>query len=87
MFTAALEAGYCRPTSVDSSRSGSVVTPIEPIPEDTLTITGFSDRASSGTNACVTRTSPTTLVAKTVSTSAGRDLGHGHHRRPRSPRC
>ena len=41
------------------------------MPLETLTITGFDERSSSGTNACVTRTTPTTLVAKTSSSIAG----------------
>ena len=50
---------------------------IEPMPLETLTITGFDELASSGMNTCVTRTSPTTLVAKTRSTSAGVTSGTG----------
>ena len=39
-------------------RSGSLVTPIEPMPLDTFTTTGFEDCSSSGRNACSTRTGP-----------------------------
>ena len=39
---------------VCSTRSGSEVTVIEPMPEETLTITGAHERASSGRNAWVT---------------------------------
>ena len=63
MFTAVFEAGYAMPISVDSNRSGSVVTAIEPIPLETFTITGLSEPSSSGRNACVTRTTPNTLVS------------------------
>ena len=43
---------------VDSTRDGSWVKASEPMPLETLTMTGLSERSSSGSNACVTRTTP-----------------------------
>src|SRR4051794_19656305 len=65
MFRAALEDGQARPTSVDSRRAGSVVTASEPMPLETFTTTGASERSSSGKKAWSTRTGPRTLVSYT----------------------
>ena len=58
MFTAVFEAGYGRPTNVDSILAGSLVIVIDPIPLDTFTMAGFCERSSNGRNACVVRTMP-----------------------------
>src|ERR1700686_5130895 len=41
MLRAAFDAGYARVIRVDSRRAGSVVTASEPIPLETLTMTGL----------------------------------------------
>jgi hypothetical protein len=53
MFTAVFEVGYGRPTNVDSMLAGSLVTVVDPVPLDTFTMIGFSERSSSGRNARV----------------------------------
>jgi hypothetical protein len=69
MFTAVFDAGYGNPMNVDSIRAGSLVTVSDPIPLDTFTTTGLSERSSSGRNARVMRTMPKTFVSKTRSRS------------------
>src|SRR3954464_12286979 len=62
---------------VDSTRAGSLVTASEPMPLEPLTMTGFAERSRSGTKACVTRTTPATLVSITRRTSAAVTSGAG----------
>src|SRR3954447_19489478 len=60
----------------DSIRAGSCVMASEPSPLLTLMMTGSADRRSSGRNAVVVRTTPTTLTSKTPKASAAvRALG------------
>ena len=52
------------------------------MPLETLTITGFGERSSSGRNACVTRTTPNDVGRRRRARDVvGRDLGHGHRSR------
>src|SRR3954464_9048647 len=75
IVSAAFEEAYSGTPTCDSDRPGSWVRAREPMPLLTLTITGSSERRSSGRNAVVARTTPMTSRAPGHALLLGRPQG------------
>ena len=62
-FTALFELLYARNFTDAKSQLGSLFSVSEPSPEERFTMRPASERRSSGSSACVTRTTPKTFVS------------------------